>query len=315
MTVPFPSFPSSARALTRHLPPIEAISRLARTASFEIGSGGLAEFDHARAWLPPGATISITSTRTDTADDRVAMAKALIEAGFDALPHVSARRLASEHDGEALIGRLRDEAGVTQLFLVGGDAPEPVGPFDAALSLVGRFRLASRGIQRVGFAAYPEAHPLIDAEILDCALDTKIAVSEDAGLEPFVTTQFTFAPAPILNWLSRARARGIVAPVHIGVAGPASISALLRYARLCGVGPSARSLVSNGASIARMLQETAPDPVIRGLGEAAESRDLEHTSLHIYPFGGLERAARWISAVALGQFHLRESGTGFDLAA
>ena len=50
------------------------------------------------------------------------------------------------------------------------------------------------------------------------------------GMAPLVVTQFGFDPDAFLAWLKQLRARGLDVPVRIGVPGPASIKALLRFA-------------------------------------------------------------------------------------
>ena len=310
---PLPSFPLSMSPLVQRLPLVGAISRLAAQASFEVIASDFAALDKARPLLPKGSMVSIAWLRSETANDRIAMAKALRNAGLEPVPHIVARHLGSVDEAETLVARLCDEAGVTQLFLIGGDVRQAAGEFASALDLLGRLRLGPLGVRRVGFGAYPEAHPLIAGDLLWRELETKIAVSEDAGLEPFVITQFAFAAGPILDWLRAFRARDLTAPVRIGLAGPASIRTLLRYARICGIGASTRALTTQGASIARMLVETAPDPVIRDLAQAEASTRHGPLALHFFPFGGLERSARWIREVAHGRVDLRKRGAGFEL--
>ena len=45
-------------------------------------------------------------------------------------------------------------------------------------------------------------------------------------------------PQPVIAWADRLRAAGITCRVHIGVAGPAKLQTLIKFAMACGVGPS-----------------------------------------------------------------------------
>lgn len=306
-----PSFPDSvARAASRPL--VDAIAHLATGASFEIAARDLAALDEARDDLAPGARIAITWLKGGSHDDRVAAARVIRGAGFQPMPHIAARHLRNQHDADTLVARLADEAGVDQLFVIGGDVAAPAGEFGSALELLARLRLAPRGYRRVGFAGYPEGHPSIDRATLDTALETKIAVAEDAGLEPFVVTQFGFDAAPIVAWLDALRARGITTPVRIGLAGPATMRTLLRYARICGVGVSAQAMLGHHGSLARLLRMSGPDPVIRALAAASIRERFAPVGLHLFPFGGLAKSARWIAPITHGHIALHARGGGFD---
>jgi len=299
--------PASAKAL------IPAIRGLAATASVEMLAREIRGLAQAGPLLAPGSTVSIGWLPADGDDDRVAAAVAIRDAGMVPLVHLAARRIASEGAIDGLLTRLQDEAGVTDLFVIGGDIRNPVGPYASALELLSRTLRGRPGIRRIGFGAYPEPHPVIPRELLDSQLDTKIAVAIDAGLAPFVTTQFCFSADPILGWLEAFRQRWPDIPVRIGLTGPAGVRTLLRYARLCGVGASSRALIGNGASIARLLTEAGSDPIIRAIAEQGAIDRFGPIDLHLFSFGGLDRTARWLSAVARGSFKLRPSEAGFQL--
>jgi methylenetetrahydrofolate reductase (NADPH) len=81
--------------------------------------------------------------------------------------------------------------------------------------------------------------------------------------------------------------------VRVGLAGPASVAALVRFAVRCGVGSSLRALARGHTAFARILTEASPDALIDALvaGEA-ESEQLD--GLHIFMFGGVARTAAWL---------------------
>ncbi len=292
---------------------VRAIAALARGASVEAMTCDLGQLDEAAQWLPKGSTVSIPWLRSDTRDDRVAAARAVRAAGFAPLPHIAARGLFDAADADCLLRRLRDEADVSQLVLIGGGGLKPSGDLESALELLARSRPGRLGYRTVGFGGYPEAHPTIPSAMLDDELDTKIAVAQDAGLDPFVITQFAFAAQPIMQWLQRFRDRCNDAPVRIGLAGPASLRTLLGYARICGIGPSSRALVNNGASIARLLTDATPAPLVRMLAAGGIAEEFAPVGLHFLSFGGLEHTVRWVAQVAAGSIRLHSSESGFAL--
>ena len=313
--MPYPSFDSRALGTVVSHTVVDAIAGLVGTASIEAMARDHTGLAASQTVMPGGMTVTIPSLSGDNEDACVEAARRLRALGFEPVPHLAARRFVSLEQVERLYQRLRDEADVRRLFFVGGEVPDAAGNFASALELLARTRPARFGFSHIGFGAYPEAHPTVPTEVLERELETKIAVTEDAGMSSFVITQFAFAAEPILDWLSAFRTRFERQEVLIGLAGPAGIRTLIRYARMCGVGPSARALVRNGASIGRLLTDTGPDSVIRSLVLADVAGSFGPVRPHFFPFGGLERTARWVSAVADGRIVLRSAESGFRLDA
>jgi methylenetetrahydrofolate reductase (NADPH) len=128
--------------------------------------------------------------------------------------------------------------------------------------------------------------------------------AREIGLEAWIVTQFVFEGEPVAEWLRGLRAAGVDLPVHIGLAGPAGIATLTKYAIACGVGNSIRALTKS-TSFGRLLSEKDPKPVIQELIAAAPDGDpsampMGITSLHFYTFGGLKKTVEWINAERSG---------------
>ena len=66
-----------------------------------------------------------------------------------------------------------------------------------------------------------------------------------------------------MTWLKRLRACGIAVPVKVGMAGPTSLTALLRYAKRCGVNASLRGLASGAG--AGLIGNVGPDAIVAAL--------------------------------------------------
>jgi hypothetical protein len=62
-------------------------------------------------------------------------------------------------------------------------------------------------------------------------LETKCAEIGRRGMAPLIVTQFAFDADRTLRWLETLRSRGIVAPVRLGVPGPAGIKTLMSLRR------------------------------------------------------------------------------------
>jgi len=291
----------------------ERILVLAREASFETSARDSAALEAAASLLPAGGRVSITWLPRDEDGDRVAAARALRERGLEPVPHIAARMISNEAHLRRLIGRLCDEAGVSQILVISGDTKDPRGPFDTSSALIASPSFAHPALRQVAVGGYPEGHPLVGEAELIAALDAKIATITALGLVPEIVTQLCFDAAPILAWSRHFRSRHPRVPMRIGLAGPASIRTLLRFARICGVGASARAIVSRGPSIARLLTEAAPDPILRDLVGVPDFGDFPPIGVHFFPFSGFERTARWVGAVADGHIRLHQSDSGFQV--
>jgi methylenetetrahydrofolate reductase (NADPH) len=211
------------------------------------------------------------------------------------VPHLSARRLTSEGELEGFLDALAERIELRHVFVVAGDLAEPAGPYDDALAVIRSGLLEKYGVQHVGIAGYPEGHPGIDDARLWQALEDKQRELGDRGLASSIMTQFGFDADPVLAWLAQLRDRGVAAPVRVGVAGPASIKTLLRFAARCGVGASAKVMQKYGLSITRLLGSAGPDPILAELSADLDEATHGDVSLHFYPFGGLTRTAEWIA--------------------
>ena len=242
--------------------------------------------------IPAGTSIYITALPGITADEVVGAALRLWRGGLNPVPHLGARYFQTRSSLLTLLERLTAEAGVNQVLLIGGDIDPPNGPFASALDVLRAGIFDRCGIRRMGFAGYPEGHPRIDGAILDASLAAKIEEARKIGIEAYVVTQFCFSAQPIGNWLARFSERFPEVPVHIGLAGPAAITTLLKYAVSCGIGTSLRAPRSN-RNFARLLTEVDPSAVIDDLvrHKAIASRIAQ---FHFFPFGGIRRTLDFI---------------------
>jgi methylenetetrahydrofolate reductase (NADPH) len=288
------------------------VRALCAGASIETAADDLAGLEKAAPYLTPGSDISITWMPNDALESRVAASLAIREAGFEPVPHIAARHIETHEAFERVLKDMAQKAGVKRLFLIAGDVDRIKGPFATANDLIDSGLIGQAGIREVGISAYPEGHPKIDDASLRAAFDDKLAAAKIHGLEIFAITQLCFEAPPIIAMIKDLRARGFDRPIRVGLAGPASLKTLARFALICGVGNSAKAMFSKGGMIAKLLKETGPDPVIRAL--AAEDLDaLGPIALHFFPFGGLAKTARWSRTVADGRFTLPPRHDGFEV--
>jgi methylenetetrahydrofolate reductase (NADPH) len=268
------------------------VAELVAAASIELSprdplaGPGLADL------FPPATTVFVNHPPSADYGDIVAACARLRRAGFVPVPHIAARRLASMEAATDFLRRATDEADIADVLLIGGDPDWPAGPFRDSLTLLASGLVECHGIERVRFAGYPEGHPLISANALGRALSAKLALAQERGLAVSLVTQFGFDAAPIEAWIAGLRARGIDCPVAVGIAGPASVITLAKFAVRCGIGGSLRALARGHTAFARILSEAAPDALIDAL-VAGEAETGAIDGLHVFTFGGVRRTAEW----------------------
>jgi methylenetetrahydrofolate reductase (NADPH) len=257
----------------------------------------------ALAALKRGTRVYLSAIPNRPAEESVAAAIGVRTAGFEPVPHLAVRNFASADALEDLLARLHGEAAVDSVLVIAGDRAE-CGPFRRALDAIDSGLLRRHGIRTIGIAGYPEGHPRIGDEELNRALTEKIAAAEATGLAVEIVTQFCFDARPILDFVSRLRAFGFDHRLRIGLVGPTSLTALMRYASRCGVRTSAQALAKRSGLMRQMFTMATPDDLVRALAEAAPVGVVPH----FFSFGGIAATSRWARAVVDGHIALDPDG-------
>ncbi|OIQ71437.1 hypothetical protein GALL_469460 [mine drainage metagenome] len=154
------------------------------------------------------------------------------------------------------------------------------------------------GFDRLHVAGHPEGNKDIDADGSDRmvmqALKWKQAFSERTDAKMAIATQFCFEAAPVIAWADRLAAEGIKLPIHIGVAGPAKLQTLLKFAIACGVGASLRVLQKRAKDVTKLLMPFEPDEFIADIAaHKAKNPGFGIESVHFFPLGGIKTNATW----------------------
>jgi methylenetetrahydrofolate reductase (NADPH) len=283
-----------------------AIVSLVQAASLELMPRDKAAVDRCIEKAEPGSEVFIARVPGDAHGATVATAVLLRNAGFDPVPHVGARYFENQAALDDTVARLVGEAGVDKILCIAGDLDHTAGPFPASTDVIASGIFAKHKIKRVGIAGYPEGHAKIAAPVLAEAMAQKLALLKEQEIGALIVSQFCFEAAPIIDFFAQVRAGGIYAPIRIGLAGPASLATLTRFAIRCGIGNSLRALTS-GRGVTRLLSEGGPEEVVASLARA----QFKFERLHFYTFGGVSRAADWLNAVRAGNFDLAKDESGF----
>jgi methylenetetrahydrofolate reductase (NADPH) len=239
-----------------------------------------------REHLPTGSRVTVTASPAQGLDTTVRVASTLAGHGMIAIPHLAARMVRGPGELSELLEQLT-RAGISEVFVIAGDAPEAAGPYPDALALLEALT-AAEARPTLGIGVHPEGHPFLDEE------EAMARLREKAQLAHYAVTQMCFSAAPLLNWLEQTRAAGISLPVRPGIAGPVGIARLLRIGARIGVGRSLRMLSGEDSPMRRLLSpdQWDPQPLLTELRAAtAEQQALGLLGPHLYTFNQLDGAA------------------------
>jgi methylenetetrahydrofolate reductase (NADPH) len=257
---------------------------MAKGDRFEILPVGRGE--HEAEQLRTPLHLTVTCSPKHGPDHTVEAAKRLSVLGHAATVHLAARMVRDPAHLDALLAGMA-EAGVDDLFLIGGDADPPAGLYTAAGELLPLVAQHPRRPRTIGIAGYPEGHPLISDDELDRALDEK------SRLADYVTTQMCFDPDAVRGWVTRQRKRGMDLPVLIGMAGKVSRARLLELSVRIGVGPSL-AFVRKQRGLRRLLTRgSTADKLYDALLPTLDDPELNIAGFHFFTFNHLIDTWQW----------------------
>jgi methylenetetrahydrofolate reductase (NADPH) len=292
---------------------VQAIVQLAREASIEISVEDVKQLETSRALLAPGTKVYVSHLPKQIWQQTEAACRAVRAAGFLPVPHLPVRLFADEDALDRTLANLVDRSQIDEVLLIAGDYAEAAGPYSTVADVLASAAIGKHGLTRVSLAGYPEGHPKVALDEVRRAEREKVMLATQAGLDVTLVTQFFFDHTPFLQWVGELRAQGIRARVVAGLAGPAGLPTLIRFAIRCGVGPSVRALTARPSSFMHLIGEHGPEQVVRGLAQARSTGEPDFSGIHLFSFGGFLRTCEWLHRVAHGRFRLNGHG-GFAVS-
>lgn len=232
-------------------------------------------------------TLTVTCSPRHGNDRTVEVACRLRERGHTVIVHLAARMVRGPEHLDALLSRMA-EAGLDHVFLVGGDAAEPLGPYRSAVDLLPVIRSHTHAPSTVGVTAYPEGHPLIDDLTLLDALRRKSHAAD------YMVTQLCFNPDTVVRWLAGVRDAGVSLPVYVGVPGAVDRRRLVELSLRVGVGASI-SFVRKQRGLrlfARRTSDVAGE-LLGAIGPQVGGRS-GIAGLHFFTFNRLVETVRFV---------------------
>jgi methylenetetrahydrofolate reductase (NADPH) len=292
--------------------PKMAVVKLAQGFSIETTPKQAQKVESFAAVLPRGSRVFIAFIPGELPDAIVALAERLVAEGMVPVPHIPARNLASLAAFEHYAGALYT-AGARQALMLAGGAAEPAGNLQSSLELLDSGVMEGLGFEQLFVAGHPEGSPDIDARGLATALAAKNAFATRTGIPLTIVTQFGFDGAGMLAWAKAIGEAGNRLPIRIGIAGPASLGSLVKYAKMCGVNASMGMLAKSGGKLFQLVGQATPDRLIIDLATRRDGWAALIRDVHFYPFGGFAKTAEWASSAAGGAFTLHRDGRGFTV--
>ena len=282
--------------------PASAQDRIDACAA-ELITGGSIEMSPDRAGdaaavgalLPAGSKVYVNHLPRHPLERSLVALAALRAAGLDPVPHIAARQVASRAELASFLVAAARDSGVAQVLLIGGDRAVPLGPYADALALLREGLLADCGVRAVAFAGHPEGHPHVAQAALDAALVHKLELAGAQGLATSIVTQFSFAPARVVEYCSELARKVPGVPVFVGMAGPTEAAALLRFAQRCGVSESLRAMNAQGMGAVRLFMHTDPREQLSAVAQyCLRHADCNVVGVHLFSFGAAVKSARWM---------------------
>ncbi|TNF19916.1 MAG: methylenetetrahydrofolate reductase [Rhodobacteraceae bacterium] len=251
-----------------------------------------------REVLAPGTRVYIAHIDGTPIEEMVATARRLARDGFPVMPHFPARIIRDAATLENWIAMYQGEAGVDQALLLAGGLAEPQGAFDSSIALMQTGLFDKAGFKRLHVAGHPEGNRDIDPDggsaNVEAALRWKQAFSETTDAEMALATQFAFDARPIIAWAEALQEAGITLPIHVGIAGPAKLQTLIKFAIACGVGPSLKVLQKRAMDVTKLLLPYEPTEVVTELAlHKAAHPECNIAQVHFFPLGGIKTNAQW----------------------
>jgi methylenetetrahydrofolate reductase (NADPH) len=238
-------------------------------------------------WVPAGMTVTVTASPVKGLEPTIELTERLAGRGYRVVPHLAARSVTSDAHLAQIVERLL-ACGVSDVFVPGGDASHPAGPFDSALPLLERLAEMGGPFGQIGITGYPESHPKIHDITIQAMWDKRKHAT-------YIVSNVCFDAARLGRWIQRIRARGVRLPLYVGLAGPAERTRLLRMAAVAGASESARFITRHPGWILRFLVPGgySPDRLLERAAAVLAAPESGVAGLHVFTFNQLQEAEQW----------------------
>ena len=265
------------------------------TFSIEVMPRTAKNIDDFRRILPKRTTVYVAHLEDTPIEEMFFTCKRLISEGMDPMPHIPARIIHNTGELEDWVKEY-SSLGVDQSLLLAGNGKTPKGELFNSIQLLETGVFEKHAFKKIQIAGHPEGNKDIDKdgslERTINALKAKQKFGQNTKLQIGITTQFCFDPQPVIQWLEVLESEQIDLPISLGLAGPTRLQSLIKYAIMCGVGPSISVLKKRAKDLTKLLLPFEPTEMIDALNSSKKNKLFKNVhSLHFFPLGGIEASA------------------------
>ena len=251
--------------------------------------------DDFRRILPKKTTVYVAHLEDTPVEEMFFTCKRLISEGMAPMPHIPARIIRNTGELEDWVKEY-SSLGVNQSLLLAGNGKNPKGELFNSIQMLETGIFEKHAFRKIQIAGHPEGNKDIDKdgslEKTINALKIKQTFAKKTKLQIGITTQFCFDLRPVMEWLEVLESEQINLPISLGLAGPTKLQTLIKYAIMCGVGPSISVLKKRAKDLTKLLLPFEPTEMVDALNSNKKNKLFKNVhSLHFFPLGGIEASA------------------------
>ena len=230
----------------------------------------------------------------DRFENIVKASKSLIKDGFNVIPHCPARTIPSKKNLDSYLSQL-SSIGVKKILTLAGSGnnhfeitENPNNYFSNTLEMLETGLFEKYQFEQINIAGHPEGNPM-DPES-DINLQLKCKWLHQHNFNSSIVTQWTTNLESTNKWILdtkemiKSKFDNNKMSITIGIAGPAKLTTLINYAKICGVNATALIIKNKKLGLRNLIRHN-PAEIIDGL--------RNHDSLHFFPFGGIKEVSNW----------------------
>jgi len=265
------------------------------TFSIEVMPRTAKKVDDFRRILPKKTTVYVAHLEDTPIEEMFYTCKRLISEGMAPMPHIPARIIRNTGELEDWVKEY-SSLGVNQSLLLAGNGKNPKGELFNSIQMLETGIFEKHAFKKIQIAGHPEGNKDIDKdgslEKTINALKIKQKFAKNTKLQIGITTQFCFDLRPVMEWLEVLESEQINLPISLGLAGPTKLQTLIKYAIMCGVGPSISVLKKRAKDLTKLLLPFEPTEMVDALNSNKKNKLFRNVhSLHFFPLGGIESSA------------------------
>ena len=181
----------------------------------------------------------------------VSAAKNIIAQGLTPIPHIPARNISNKEDLQSYLSHL-DQVGVKKILAIGGSGKQ-IGKFSKTFDLFDTGLINQFNFEQINIVG-----------------DTSYSISFNDWIQKIKKSTNLISD----NYFE----------IHIGIAGPAKLTTLLKYAKICGVSATYLITKNKNLELTKLINHN-PNEIINKLSN--------YHNLHFFPFGGIKELIKW----------------------